>query len=445
MTQEKRTSFSWRRAAWAALGLSAALVVTLAVVAAGCGRKNYFNDPAQRPGQARSLYRVWSEAELEASLTSPAPQTPRWKEFVAAARKRQVLLDDFLYLEGHPEAVDATRSQDLPPLVTGPGYVTYAGAGRWHVVDQHFAPQSTCVRYLRLPQGQLIDNSDHEAWRFPVGAELVQLIYRRPPADQADKAMAQLVEWRRMRMAGPERGQMRTDGTRSDWVFESAVRDPANGLWTRGGDDGRDVTWTKIGPLGQRFSWPVIRPHTCAECHRLAGRSPLDGPRGGGEVYSLGDLREVVWAGRLDAVQPLLLYPVAAAEADRFAGQTRPPDPRQRYDLYLKLLSEQRGEPLAITRRQQTTSDGSPFYRNDRVARDLGREIYLTQCAACHGQAHGDGPLALRAPAPPPLERLSDSRILKTLRAGRGAMPAWNDILPGDDQWRLIEYLRTVR
>lgn len=446
MTQEKRTGSSWRRVAWVALGLSAVLVAALSVLAGGCGRKSTFGDAAQRPGKAQSVYRVWSEAQLEASLTPSAPQTPRWKEFVAAAGKHQVLIHDFLYLEGHPEAVEAKRSQNLPPQVTGADFVTYAGAGRWHVVNEHFAPQSVSVRYLRLPAGKLIDNSDPEAWRFPVGAELVQLLYRQPPAELAGKAMAQLVEWRRMRMAGPERGQMRSDGTRSDWVFESAVRDPASGLWTREGDDGRDVTWAKIGSFGQRFSWPVIRPHTCAECHRLAGRSPLDGPRGGGEVYSLGDLREVAWAGQLEAMRGLLLHPVDAAEADRLAGEPRPVDARQRYDLYLKLLAEQRGEPLAITRRQQTTIDGSPFYRSDDAARKIGREIYLTQCAACHGrEAQGNGPLALRSPAPPPLGRLSNKRILKTLRAGRGAMPAWNDLLPGDDQWRLIEYLRTVR
>ena len=228
-------------------------------------------------------------------------------------------------------------------------------------------------------------------------------------------------------------------------MFESAVRDPADGLWRRTREDGRDLTWTKLGKLGRRFKWPVIRPHTCAECHRLAGRSPLDGPRGGNEVYSLGDLQEVVWTRQLRSLVRLLRYPMGATTGRADPDAPQPPDADERYQLYLDLLSRQRSELLADTRAQQKTVDESPFEPGDADAQARGRRAYQTQCGACHGgEARGGGPLALRTPVPPPIRGLDTRRFLKVVRQGRGAMPSWNDVLPGDEQWRIIEYLRSL-
>lgn len=444
MTQANRCQGSWRRGATVACVLMAAAVSLLAIVASGCGTKDYFTDPQHRPGKARCVYWVWGGVDLEALLEPAAPPPPRWNEFLARAAEHRVLIHDFIYLEGHPEVVDRSWRQNAVPPVTAGQYRAYGDAGRWHPVDEHFAPQATSRFYLRLPKGTTIDNRDAEAWRYPVGTELVQLLYRRTPGAAAAKA--QLVEWRRMIRAGNERGQMRSDGTRSDWIFESAIRDPADGLWRRTREDGRDAVWTRLGSPGRRFRWPVVRGHTCAGCHRLAGRSPMDGPRGGDEVYSLGDLREAVWAGQLKALSPWLAERVPDEVAQRLADAPRPPEARRRYELYLKLLARERMQTIDEARAQQTTIDGSPFYRNDERVAVQGSDIYHTQCAACHGRgARGGGPLALRSPAPPALVGLGEQRLLKMLRNGRGTMPAWNTVLPGDEQWRLIEYLRTLK
>lgn len=429
------------------LGLASLAIAALAVAAvavAGC-RNDRAASREPRPGMARCVYWAWPGLDVARYLSPAIPQTPRWGEFLDASRNHRVLIYDFLFLEGHPETVDPTWNDNVVPPVTGDDYLSYRSAGRWHVVHGHFSPNALGLYYVRLPEGARIDNAEAEAWRFPKGAELVQLLYRRKPGS-GNEAAAELVEWRRMRNAGHEAGQMRSDGSRSDWIFESAIRDPGDGLWRRTREDGRDLQWTHLGPLGRRFDWPVVRPHTCAECHRLAGHSPFDGPRGAGDVYTLGDLREMVWAGQLDAVAPLLAQPPEETDIKRFADQVRPPDPRERYSLYIRLLAEQRAEVVAMVQAQQMLVDKSPFMEADVRARDQGKEIYQTQCAACHGiEARGRGPLALRTPAPPAIVGLKDKQILKTMRRGRETMPAWNTILPGDEQWRLILYLHSLR
>ena len=443
MTQAKRPGSAWRRAALVWIGAASLAVCTLALVFSGCEQKTLL-DMSQRPGTARCVYWTWPELDPADLLTPSEPVTRRWDEFLRASRDHKVLIHDFLFLEGHPETVGPTWDRNVVPPVTGPDYLNYRSAGRWHVVHRRFAPDSMSLYYLRVPGRRLIDNADARAWRFPRGAELVQLLYHHKWTGDTRGAGAELVEWRAMLHAGPGCGQMRTDGSRSDWVFESAIRDPADGLWQRTREDGRDLTWTRLGKLGHRFRWPVIRPHTCAECHRLAGRSPLDGPRGGNEVYSLGDLQEVVWTRQLRALVPLLKYPMGATTGRADPRQPRPPDAAERYRLYLDLLSRQRSEVFADTRAQQKTVRKSPFETGDTDAVARGREIYLTQCGVCHGgEARGGGPLALRTPPPPSIRRTGTGRFLKVVRQGRGPMPPWNDVLPGDEQWRLIEYLRT--
>ena len=445
MTQAKRTVGRWHGVALAGCALAAVGLCAVTVAVVGCSQ-GHFVSPENRPGTAQCVYWAWTDLNVSDVLTPAAPPARRWNEFVNAGRQHNVLIHDFLYLEGHPEAVDPTWRQNMVPEVTGEAYLNYRSAGRWHVVHRHFAPNALSLYYLRVPAGRLIDNADAERWRFPVGTELVQLLYHRGGHASGHEPTAQLVEWRRMRMAGDGCGQMRSDGTRSDWVFESAIRDPDDGLWRRTRDDDRDVTWVKLGALGKRFQWPVVRPHTCAECHRLAGRSPLDGPRGGGEVYTLGDLRDVVWAGQLAELMPMLKYPKGAAINQGPIRQARPPDPDERYRLYVRLLAEQRQQLLALVKAQQKMLDTSPFQPDDATAQAAGRQVYLTQCGVCHGaEARGGGPLALRRPAAPPLVGLGPSRWLKTLRAGRGTMPAWNAVLPADEQWRLIEHLKTLR
>jgi len=447
VTQEKRNLPGRRAVLWLCLAVST-LVVAGALLTAGCGRGGLPLSVREPPGLSPCTYWVWDPADLAASLKPAAPMIDRWAEFLDASADRRVLIHDFQFLEGHPEAVQATWNETAAPSVTQKPWISYRSAGRW-VAGDRFAPNSVSLLFLRLPEGGRVDTSDPEAWRYPVGAEMVQLIYRRDAAGPAASPApvtgqrAVLVEWRRMRMAGPERGQMRTDGSRSDWVYESAVRDPADRLWRRTREDDRDVRWVRMGRPDNRFDWPVVRPHTCAECHRMAGRSPFDGPRGGNDVYTLGDLREAVWTDQVATLAPLMTQPPAAVAAAK--QQQPPPDRAERFDAYIRALAEQRGKDPVLVRAQQQLIDASPFARGDPQAVSRGRDIFLTQCAGCHGaEARGNGPFALRRPSPPALRGLKDTAILAAVRRGRDTMPAFIGTLPGDEQWRLVEYLRTL-
>ncbi|MDQ2835762.1 MAG: PQQ-binding-like beta-propeller repeat protein [Acidobacteriota bacterium] len=68
-----------------------------------------------------------------------------------------------------------------------------------------------------------------------------------------------------------------------------------------------------------------------------------------------------------------------------------------------------------------------------------GQDIYQKRCSMCHGVDHAGEP-----PAVPSLihigQRLSDDQIAKTVRGGRGRMPAFPD-LKDDDVTALIRYL----
>ncbi len=201
-----------------------------------------------------------------------------------------------------------------------------------------------------------------------------------------------------------------------------------------------------MGKRDRRFKWPVIRPHTCAECHSMAGRSPLDGPWGGNEVYSIGDLREIAWSGQSKWFNPMLKYFPGRAAFSAAERQPRPVDPVLRRDTYLHALARQRNQNVLRTRVQQMTLDRSPFSSGDTVTINRGKEIYLTQCAACHGlEARGRGRLALRRRPPPSIAGAKPKRIIKALRQGHGTMPNFARTLPGDEQWRLVEYLQTLK
>ncbi|MBN2584283.1 MAG: cytochrome c [Planctomycetes bacterium] len=436
-----------RAALWLCL-VGAVVVAGVSLAGAGC-RDALPPSAYAQPGLSPCVYWVWDGFDLRASLKPAAPMTVQWPEFLDASREYRVLIYDFQFMEGHPEAVEATWNDVAPPKVTLKPWVSYRSAGRWSATSEHFTPNSLSLFFLHLPEGGRIDNADEEAWRYPVGTEIVQLIYRRDTSNAAASAAqgqrAVLVEWRLMRMAGPQRGQLRTDGTRSDWVYESAVRDPANRVWRRTREDGRDVRWTKMGRGGNRFVWPVVRPHTCAECHRLAGRSPLDGPRGGHEVYTIGDLREVAWTEQTEQFAPWMAQPPSEAAIAAARRQTLPPERAERFEAYIRDLAEQRRQDPALVRAQQRLIDASPFAAGDPPTVARGKEIYQTQCAACHGaEARGNGPLALRDPQPPAIVGRKDKQLIKALRYGRDNMPAFGATLPGDEQWRLVEYLRTL-
>lgn len=89
----------------------------------------------------------------------------------------------------------------------------------------------------------------------------------------------------------------------------------------------------------------------------------------------------------------------------------------------------------------------------DQPTRAVGRLLYQTNCAACHGAAgKGDGPAALGLRPRPgdftqhmTLGKHTDGQVYLWIRDGfpNSAMPAWGQRLSDQQIWQLVTYLRT--
>ena len=96
-------------------------------------------------------------------------------------------------------------------------------------------------------------------------------------------------------------------------------------------------------------------------------------------------------------------------------------------------------------------------YTGDAAAIAEGKQIYDTQCAACHGSGGaGDGPAASVLTPPPAdfgdadmMQTTTDAYLFWRVSDGGGgepfnsAMPAWKATLAEDEIWKVIAYVRT--
>lgn len=81
-----------------------------------------------------------------------------------------------------------------------------------------------------------------------------------------------------------------------------------------------------------------------------------------------------------------------------------------------------------------------------------GRNLFLANCAACHGvDARGGGPQAGTTPVRPPsllsghLNSHTDGDLFYWISTGLpGGMPAWSPTLSETDRWNLVNYLRSI-
>ncbi|MCM2265229.1 MAG: cytochrome c [Desulfuromonadales bacterium] len=85
-------------------------------------------------------------------------------------------------------------------------------------------------------------------------------------------------------------------------------------------------------------------------------------------------------------------------------------------------------------------------------SRQRGEELYLTNCAMCHGTRDtylGAVGKALTPPPPslhdPRIRSLSDGDLFKRISLGFGRMPAFERLIPVHDRWHLINYLHSFR
>lgn len=85
----------------------------------------------------------------------------------------------------------------------------------------------------------------------------------------------------------------------------------------------------------------------------------------------------------------------------------------------------------------------NPF-AGDAVAVKAGAELYKNHCERCHGP-EGSGGVCPNLTDKEWKYGGSDRDVFRSIASGRqGGMPAWKDIIPEDDIWRIISYLRTL-
>lgn len=81
-----------------------------------------------------------------------------------------------------------------------------------------------------------------------------------------------------------------------------------------------------------------------------------------------------------------------------------------------------------------------------------GAKIYADRCALCHGATgHGDGP-ASAALDPKPrnhtdgayMNAQADAQLLEVIHNGKGAMPAWKDVLTEEQIQAVLKHVRSL-
>ncbi|MFB6319299.1 c-type cytochrome [Saccharicrinis sp. FJH54] len=96
---------------------------------------------------------------------------------------------------------------------------------------------------------------------------------------------------------------------------------------------------------------------------------------------------------------------------------------------------------------ENKTKDLSPFKFTDENV-EAGKKIFEANCTSCHGHpGQGDYNSALNPvpgdPATGKIQNNSDGTLHYKITNGRGAMPAFKNILSSTDIWNVIAYIRS--
>lgn len=81
-----------------------------------------------------------------------------------------------------------------------------------------------------------------------------------------------------------------------------------------------------------------------------------------------------------------------------------------------------------------------------------GHARYDIYCAPCHGfTGNGDGMIVRRGLLPPPsyhserLRHIPDGQLYATIENGKGNMPPYGSLVPIDDRWAIVLYVRALQ
>lgn len=90
----------------------------------------------------------------------------------------------------------------------------------------------------------------------------------------------------------------------------------------------------------------------------------------------------------------------------------------------------------------------------DAAALERGQERFNAYCSMCHGMTgEGDGMIVRRGFRKPPSfyeDRLQEptssaSHLFDVITNGWGAMPSYSDMIPAEDRWKIIAYVRAMQ
>ena len=87
----------------------------------------------------------------------------------------------------------------------------------------------------------------------------------------------------------------------------------------------------------------------------------------------------------------------------------------------------------------------NPFAGNAAAIREGRRLFNWYNCAGCHGD-HGGGGMGPSLRDSTWIYGGTDARIYRSIAEGRTkGMPAWGNMLPGEQIWKLVAYIKALR
>jgi len=144
------------------------------------------------------------------------------------------------------------------------------------------------------------------------------------------------------------------------------------------------------------------------------------------------------WAASLFVVVGivlLVLFPAVAQAPQGEESQEAEETPEAEAPLVIPEEEKNRENPLA----------------GDGEALELGKKLFSTQCAMCHGpDGQGDGDLAedmeLAMPdfTSPAMKEKTDGEFFYALSQGHGSMPGQGERMPEKNRWSLVSFIRTL-
>ena len=117
--------------------------------------------------------------------------------------------------------------------------------------------------------------------------------------------------------------------------------------------------------------------------------------------------------------------------------------------LFISMTIISYGEPWEVPANYKNMKN--PQANNDESVK-MGRMLYTKNCASCHGKTGlGDGPKARGLETHPgdmsgdSYQSQTDGEHFYKTKFGRGEMPKYENKIPDEDIWNIVNYMRTFK